>query len=217
MTIPADTLAKSLLPPNSKVSEHALEDAMRMDVDLSSVGTLWNPWTCPAAVLPFLGWGLAIAQWDPDWSEAEKRAAVADAIAFHRRKGTRAIVEEVLERFHPLLEVVEWWEANPRRDPHTFEVRAPANLISASFLTMETVNAIIRDVASVKPVRSHFDFVQILEAQAGAYLTGGGLPATYGRTAFDARHDPDPRWDNYLQTEDGEPMQSEAGELLEES
>lgn len=216
MTIPADTLAKSLLPPNTAPSEHALEDAMRMDVDLSAVGTLWNPWTCPASVLPFLGWGLAIAQWDPDWSEAEKRAEVADAIAFHRRKGTRAIVEEVLERFNPLLEVVEWWEANPKREPHTFEVRAPANLIPASFLNVETVNAIIRDVVSVKPVRSHFDFVQVLEVQGSVYLTNAGQVGSYTREDYSAVHDPDPIWGLYLQTEDGEPLQTEDGQLLEE-
>lgn len=210
-----EALPDSLLPPNSSNAEKALEAALRMDVDLSAVGTLWDPATCPPAVLPFLAWGLAIAQWDPTWTEAEKRTAIAEAIPFHRRKGTRGIVEDVLARFNPLLEVAEWWEMNPKAAPHTFEVRAPANLIPASFLNAETVNAIIRDVSSVKPLREHFNFVQVLEAQAGAYLTGAGQVGTYNRHDYLAAHDPDPIWNSYLQTEIGEPLQTEAGEILE--
>ena len=207
----------SLLPPNSEAPEYVLESALRMDVDLSAVGTLWDPQTCPAAILPFLAWGLAIAQWDASWTEAEKRAAIADAIPFHRRKGTRGIVEEVLQRFHPLLEVVEWWQMNPKAAPHTFEVRAPGNLIPASFLNQETVDAIVRDVASVKPLREHFTFVQYLEAQAGAYLVSSAQVGSYSRHDYAAAHDPDPIWGNYLQTEDGEPFETEDGQLLEES
>lgn len=217
MALPRDILASSLLPPNAQGSEIALEAAMRADIDISQIGTLWNPDTCPAELLPFLAWGLSIARWDPAWTEAERRAAIWDAIPFHRRKGTRAIVREVLDRFNPLLEIVEWFEANPRQPPHTFEVRMPANLIPPSFLSAETAAAIIRDVASVKPARSHFTFVQYLEAQAMGYLSGAAMTATAIRFDLAAAHDPDPRWNNYLQTEDGEPLSAENGNFLEVS
>lgn len=215
MAIDPEITAKSLLPPNSSDAEHALEDSLRMDVDLSAVGTLWNPATCPAAVLPFLAWGLAIARWDSTWTEAEKRAAIAEAIPFHKRKGTRAAVMEVLNRFHPLLELVEGWETDPRGTPHSFEVRASAALIPADFLTAETATSIIRDVAAAKPVRSHFNFVQYVEAQATSYLSGALLPASYGRYDLIAGHDDDPVWDSYLLTENGEPMQVENDQYLE--
>lgn len=215
MSVDPDILAASLLPPNATDGERALEDAMRARIDLSAVGTLWNPWQCPAQILPFLAWGLAIARWDPEWDEAQKRAAVADAIPFHRRKGTRGIVRQVLDRFNPLLELVEWWQASPRREPHTFEVRAPAGIIPASFLTAEVAAAIIRDVASVKPARSHFTFVQSLEAQAFAWLSAGASAATFARADFLATHDPDPAWSFRLLTEDGEPLSDDAGQFLE--
>lgn len=215
MTLDPEILAASLLPPNATEGERALEDALRADIDLSAVGTLWDPATCPAHVLPFLAWGLAIARWDPEWTEAEKRAAVADAIPFHRRKGTRGIVRQVLDRFNPLLEIVEWWEASPRREPHTFEVRAPAGVIPASFLTAEIADAIIRDVASVKPARSHFTFVQSLIAEGEIWLAGGAVPATFTRLAGAAEHDDDPIWGIAWLTEDGEPLTDEAGEILE--
>ena len=210
----------SFLPANATSGERALEQAMRMQPDLSAVGTLWNPETCPADVLPFLAWGLAISHWDADWTEAEKRAAVADAIPFHQRKGTRAAAEEVLARFHPLLTIVEWWQANPRRTAHTFEVRAPAGPggIDASFLTTETAEAIIRDVAAAKPLRSHFDFVYTLEAQARIYLAGGATAGTMHRADYDAVHDTSRDWSAVFQTEDGEPVSTPDGsELLETS
>lgn len=209
----------SLLPPNATSAERALEAAMRSGIDLSAVGDLWNPATCPAYVLPFLAWGLAISQWDPEWTEAEKRAAVADAIPFHQRKGTRAAVEEILARFHPLLTIVEWWQANPRRDPYTFEVRAPAGPggIDASFLTNEVAEAIIRDVAAAKPLRAHFDFVFALELQASLYMAGGVIAGAVHRADYAAVHDTSRDWSIVLQTEDGEPIADEDGTLLETS
>jgi len=199
----------SLLPPNATGAERALEEAMRSGIDLSQVGTLWDPLTCPPEVLPFLAWGVAISHWDSAWSVAEKRAAVMAAVPFHRRKGTRAAVEEVLARFHPLLSLVEWWQANPPRAPHTFEVRASVNDISADFLTAETAAAIIRDVAAAKPLRAHFDFVQVLEAQGALYLAAGGMAGTMHRADYVATHDTSRDWSIVLQTDDGEPILTE--------
>ncbi|KQM21946.1 phage tail protein I [Novosphingobium sp. Leaf2] len=201
----------SLLTPAENAAERALEEAMLARIDLSAIGTSWNPATCPAADLPFLAWGLAISHWDTDWTEAQKRAAIADAIPFHKRKGTRAAVAEVLARFHPLLTITEWWEANPPLPPHTFEVRASALEIPASFLTLETAEAIIRDVAAAKPLRAHFDFVQTLEAQAALYMAAGGLAGAMFRSDFAATLDTSRDWNAVLQTEIGEPVLTEDG------
>ena len=63
----------SLLPPNAQPSERALEAAMLAGIDFSAVGTLWDPASCPAAVLPYLAWGVAISHWDPEWTEEQSR------------------------------------------------------------------------------------------------------------------------------------------------
>lgn len=201
----------SLLPPNATPAERALEDAMLSRIDIAAVPTMMNPATCPADELPFLAWFLAISHWDTAWTEAEKRAAIAGAIAFHKIKGTRAAVEQVLARFHPLLTVTEARETNPPRPPHTFEVRAPALEIGADFLTAETAEAIIRDVAAAKPLRSHFDFVQTLEAEAALYMAAGGITGSMWRSDFAAGHDTSRDWNAVLQTEDGEPIRTEDG------
>lgn len=209
----------SLLPPNATGGERALEAALRADIDLSAVGDLWNPATCPVDALPFLAWGLAISHWDAAWTESEKRSAIAGAIPFHQIKGTRAAVEQILDRFHPLLSIVEWWQANPRRDPHTFEVRAPAGPdgIDASFLTTQTAEAIIRDVAAAKPLRAHFDFVFALELQASLYMAGGVIAGAVNRADYTAVHDTSRDWTIVFQTEDGEPITDEDGTFLETS
>lgn len=201
----------SLLPPNATPAERALEDAMLSRIDLAAVGTQWNPATCAPEVLPFLGWGLAISHWDSAWTVEQKRVAVASAIPFHKIKGTRAAVEQVLARFHPLLTVTEARQANPPRAPHTFEVRAPALEIGADFLTAETAEAIIRDVAAAKPLRSHFDFVQTLEAEAALYMAAGGMAGSMWRSDFAADHDTSRDWGAVFQTEDGEPILTEDG------
>lgn len=201
----------SLLPPNATAAERALEGALLSHIDLSSVGPLRNPFACHADVLPFLGWELAISHWDTAWTVERKREEVAGAVAFHKIKGTRAAVEQVLARFHPLLTVTEWWEANPPRAPHTFEVRAPALEIGADFLTAETAEAIIRDVAAAKPLRAHFDFVQTLEGQATLFMAAGGLAGSMFRADYTAAHDTSRDWSIVFQTEDGEPIRTEAG------
>lgn len=215
MTVPTRIRSNSLLPPNATDFELAIEDSLRANVDLSAVGNLWNPKTAPAQVLPFLAWGLSISQWDSEWTEQQKRDAIADAVPFHRRKGTRGIVIEVMERFHPLLQLVEWWQMNPKGAPYTFEVRAPASDIPASFLTQEIADAIIRDVASVKPARAHFTFVQSLEAQAAAYLTNSSSVGIFTRSDYSAAHDNDAAWDTYLMSNHGEPIQHENNNFLE--
>lgn len=201
----------SLLPPNATAAERALEEAMLSGIDIHNVGDEKDPRTCPPAVLPFLAWELAISHWDTNWTVEEKRAAVMGAVPFHKIKGTRAAVEEVLARFHPLLTVTEWWQANPPRAPRTFEVRAAALSIGADFLTAETSEAIIRDVAAAKPVTAHFDFVQTLEAEATLYMAAGGLAGSMFRSDFAASIDTSRDWHAVFQTEGGEPILTEDG------
>ena len=192
---------------------------MRVDADIAVVETLFNPDECPENVLPFLASSVAISHWDAQWTEAQKRTAIKGAVPFHRIKGTPAAVEQVLARFHPLLTITEWWQANPRRAPFTFEVRAPAGPggIDASFLTTETAEAIIRDVAAAKPLRAHFDFVFALETQASLYMAGGVIAGAVLRNDYEAVHDTSRDWSIVLQTEDGEPIADEDGTLLETS
>lgn len=197
----------SILPPASTKLEKALEQAAFSVTDIAApVRDVWSPSDCPAGHLPWLAWGLAISHWKTAWTLEHKRSAVADAIPYHRRKGTRRAVEEVLALHHPSFQIVEWHQANPRRAPHTFEVRAPASEIPADFLTIFKAEEIIADVAVAKPARAHFDFVHNLDLGAGMFLSAGATAGTVSRADYAAGLDESRDWLATLQTEEGEPI-----------
>lgn len=88
----------SLLPPNATPAERVLESVAARSVNLPVlVDQLWNPATCPAALLPWLAWGLSVDEWDDSWTEATKRAVIAASVDLHRRKGTVASIRRALQ------------------------------------------------------------------------------------------------------------------------
>ncbi|WP_294356098.1 phage tail protein I [uncultured Sphingomonas sp.] len=213
-------MTTSLLPPNSTWLERALERGVRaIDID-TPASVIDDPLACPSELLPWLAWGLSVDTWDTDWSEADKRAAVAGSIAFHRIKGTRLSVETVLARFDRLARVIEWHEASPRAAPHTFEVELPMVLEDGTApggrrATAAFAEAIIREVARTKPLREQMRLVQLIEI-AGLIGVQGAL-----RTAVAARLDTtytidrNRDWSSFLQTQDGEPITDDRGAFLE--
>lgn len=201
-----------LLPISATPQERALSvAASRVDDVPVPIRDVWSPEECPAELLPWLAWAFSVDLWDIGWTEAEKRAAIAGSVEFHRSKGTLFAVKQVLARFHPLLTVKEWWETSPTRTPHTFEVRANALEIGADFLTQEVASEIISAVAVAKPLRAHFDFIQSLETQAALYMAAGGMAGSMNRADYRAEHDTSRDWSLVLQTEDGEPILTEDG------
>lgn len=210
----------SLLPPNATQMEAALEQSTARISDVPApLRSLWNPATCPVALLPWLAWGVSIDFWDVAWSDAEKRAAVAGAIEHQRRKGTRTSLRAVLDRFDPLIEIVEWFEDRQHLEPHEFRLELPISIESAVEYDTALVAALLRDIAAVKPLRSHMLAVQRMHAQAHAGLLSGATIA--GMARLDARADAasalDPFWNSLLQTEQGEPILAENGDWLEDS
>lgn len=87
----------SLLPPNATQTERALEQSTaRISAVPVPIATLWNPDTCPAAILPWLAWALSVDHWDSGWSEDAKRQSLRKSISIHRVKGTVASVKLAL-------------------------------------------------------------------------------------------------------------------------
>lgn len=206
----------SLLPPAATLLERAAEQAMTRigGIDLP-LGDLWNPATCPAEFLPWLGWGLSIDFWDTDWTVAEKRAAILTTLQLQKAKGTRQSLRAVLDRFDPLIALVEWFEADPVMAPHTIRLELPLPADSAVVYDEALVLALLRDIAQVKPVRVHMEAVHKLVAVTGAWLDGGAI--TLGFVRFEGAADTviEPAWATYLQTELGEPLQAPDGQFWE--
>ena len=92
-----DRAPRSLLPPNATALERAMERATDLPIDLP-IRQLWSAADCPASLLPYLAWTLGVEDWNSDWPASVKRAAVADACAIHREKGTLAGMRRLLAR-----------------------------------------------------------------------------------------------------------------------
>jgi phage tail P2-like protein len=90
-------MSETLLPPNATAQEVATDLATARIADVPvPLDTLWNPLTCPEAVLPWLAWALSIDEWDAGWPEDRRRETIAQALFVHRRKGTLAAVRTAL-------------------------------------------------------------------------------------------------------------------------
>lgn len=208
----------TILPPNITEFERAMDQQAADQFALPvPVGDVWNPQTCPVHLLPWLAWGVSIDFWDSDWTEQEKREAIADAIEQQRRKGTPASLRAVLDRFDPLIGLVEWFEDRGNMGPHTFRLELPPPGESDVTYDEDLIAALLRDIAAVKPLRSHMFAVHRLRAQAHVGIVGAANVAMFSRLEATADMDAanDPVWSTYLQTEDGEPLQDEDGNFLE--
>lgn len=88
----------TLLPPTATGIEVAIERAIERIGEIPVPNAdLWNPMTCPAAMLPWLAWALSVDDWNTEWTESEKREAIAASIFIHRHKGTVVAVASALE------------------------------------------------------------------------------------------------------------------------
>lgn len=90
-------MSETLLPDNATAQEIALDLATSRIGDVTvDIRAVMNPQACPAHLLPWLAWALSVDEWDAEWTEATKRAAVAASVGVHRRKGTRAAVRAAI-------------------------------------------------------------------------------------------------------------------------
>lgn len=214
-------MTNSLLPPNATAFERALEASAARILDVQTPADIADPATCPIDLLPWLAWGLSVDTWDADWTEADKRAAIAGSIELHRRKGTRMSVEVVLARFDRLARLVEWHQATPRAAPHTFEILLPiASDLAQPGGTRATAafaEAIIREVSRVKPLREHMRLVQTLDALASVGVQAVVRPVAVDESAYVATDDQSQPWEALLQTENGEPLEGEDDSFLDTS
>ncbi|HEY0624669.1 phage tail protein I [Sphingomonas sp.] len=211
----------ALLPPNATALERGLAAVTNRISDVPlPLSQLWDPATCPLHMLPWLAWAMSVDSWDPAWPEATKREAVANSIPEHRIKGTRAAIESVIGRFDDRLGIVEWHEATPRRDPHTFEVSLPlvdedgvargGYRASAAF-----ANRLMSEIAGAKPLREHFTLLQTVAARGGIGVQGVARAFAFSREQMTITVDESQPWASLLQDENGEPLQDDAGDFLD--
>lgn len=177
-------IADAILPPNAGPIEQAVlaaELARIALIDPTVIVTIWNPATCPTALLPFLAQGVSVDVWSNDWSEATKRAVIAASPAVHRMKGTLGAVRRALAAFDIESHVVEWWEEGARRG--TFRVELVYRNGGPVFDSVIQGFA-IQAVAAAKPKSRVFTARAIMQARGTVHV------AAFARSAMVATAHP---------------------------
>lgn len=150
----------SLLPENATALERDLEQVTagvaRIDPEFE---WLWDPDRIPENLLAYLAWALSVDVWNSRWPAGAKRKAIANAVAIHRIKGTRAAVEQAVASVGAKALIEEWWETGGT--PHTFRVTALASEQfeddDAPVLDSRLIDRVTDAIMGAKPVREHFD------------------------------------------------------------
>jgi phage tail P2-like protein len=91
-------------------------------IDPTVIARIWNPWSCPAALLPWLAQGVSVDVWSDAWPEATKRAVIAASPDVHRKKGTIGAVRKALAAFALDATIVEWWQDDSRRGTFRIDI-----------------------------------------------------------------------------------------------
>jgi phage tail P2-like protein len=161
-----------LLPNNATPLEIALAESIARISDVPvPARDVWNPDTCPANLLPWLAWAFSVDEWDADWTDAQKRAAIKAAVPVQRYKGTIGAVKEALAALGFGVQVQEWFNQLPAGEPYTYRLLLTADQVG---IDQTALKKILQVVESTKNLRSHMDEV-VPSATTRATLYSAGV------------------------------------------
>ncbi len=161
-----------LLPNNATVIEKAFAASLAQinDIDIP-IGTLWDPDKCPIALLPWLAWTVSVDSWDTNWSEADKRQAVKDAIPLARHKGTKAALTRALKPFSPDYTFKEWFEYGAP----AYHFRVSTTPDPGAFPELAELIRVWSTTLNAKNVRSYPELYVVIQTAPGTVYAGGAI------------------------------------------
>lgn len=154
----------TLMPTNSTALERAIDttESVRIGGIEVPLRHLWDPDKCPASHLPWLAWAVSVDEWNPAWSDTQKRQVIKRSPDVHLRKGTRGAVESALTALGFAVTVIEWWEKEPKGAPGTFDLGIqvpPGYAVDAA-----TYDEVERLTERAKNKRSHLGAIVLTPA-----------------------------------------------------
>lgn len=160
-----------LLPANATAQERAISDAIERAGSVPVVvRDVWDPDTCPSNLLAWLAWAFSVDEWDPNWTDAQKRQVIKASVDVHSYKGTIGAVQEALAALSFDARVQEWFNQIPAGDPYTFRVLLESGQVGISQSDMQSL---INLINQTKNLRSHLEGIYLYVAtQAGPSLAG---------------------------------------------
>lgn len=187
----ATTKIVDLLPTSLQSDASVMAAATALDSELTAVTEaieecLLLPRLDELAedVIDLLAWQWHVDSYDTSFPIAKKRALVLQSIAWHRRKGTPGLVQDLVSAIYSSGIVTEWFEYGGT--PYHFRVQT-TGVISSDAIYTQLKAAI--DIA--KNVRSWLDGVYIVREWSGIWYMGfavhQGKTLTLHPATFDAQ------------------------------
>ena len=105
--------------------------------------------------------------YDASMSLQQKRTVVKNSIAWHRRKGTPSVVEEMVQTVFESAHVEEWFEYGGK--PYFFRV----TLITAPLTDKAVLDRLVDAINKTKNVRSWLEYVSFSRPMEAAVYVGG--------------------------------------------
>lgn len=161
-----------LMPPNASPQEVAMAGTVARISDVPDpVNDLYTPGACPAEILPWLAWAFSVDEWNPAWTEAQKRQAIASSVFVHRHKGTVAALKTALAALGYDLTLTEWHKMTPQGSPYTFGLVLDVG--ETGIASLDEFQRIIDVANSAKNARSHMTFLNINSTRSCEIYMGG--------------------------------------------
>jgi len=126
------------------------------------------PLEFPDEVLDVLAWGIHVDFYEPDLAIEQKRELIRNSGAWHRRKGTKWAVEQVVSIVFPTAVVTEWFEYGG--EPFHFRLETDQTLAGDVDL-----DRLVRMINATKNTRSHLENVTIKRTIANEQFYGAAI------------------------------------------
>lgn len=180
-----DVMLSEIMPQNLLEDKTIADCCKAIDTELTKVSKLCREVLLISRidelnedVIDLLAWQLHVDFYDKKLPLANKRKLVKQSIDWHRRKGTKYAVEQVVSAAIGNSTIEEWFEYNGK--PYTFRITNELNTVGKS-ISMEML---VKCINSVKNVRSHLESITLkrkLEMTAANRIRCGILPIQIGK------------------------------------
>lgn len=171
---------KSLLPPNTTKLEHSLEETTAQISDIPvPIAQYIDPENCPAELLPWLAWELSLDLWDENWTEAQKRAAIAASPYVHHKKGTPSAIKRSIETIGYTVKI--FTNRHERLAPHAFRMEIG---VSSRGIDEHLINEIERQISTNKNTRSYLSRLSLFGETRGNISVGSVITSGLETTVY---------------------------------
>lgn len=130
--------------------------------------------------LDHMAYGWDASAWRDYWPIALKKSIIKNVVTEKRKRGTVKAVKDALASIQSAATIEEWWQTEPKGEPHTFTVLATLSDFSG-VLSSEIQEDLITLIDDAKPARSHYSLVLVRDLNGRMGITGQIRPVSYAR------------------------------------